>query len=279
MIYPTIKSKLSLYLWLTGLLVLLLLGLSTPAGAAPPAEVDPAELLQFTSGGHILGFAPDGVYAATGSHAYRVEFVDAAVTPVADTPTGDGDSGALPLSRVTYPNLWPGINLTYDAGDGIVRSTYTLAPGADPSAICLRYNAPVTIAADGSLRIGYETGELRESAPLAWQEIDGRRVPVEPDEVFYLEAAGDETEVRTRGRRRLRDVRSLAELAARFPKGLFVLVHRSAAVNVDRVAEVRRRADGRDWELRLEPPVNRVVPVARRRVAALWAAYGDEVRD
>ena len=40
-----------------------------------------------------------------------------------------------------------------------------------------------------------------------------------------------------------------------------------------------RRANGRDWELRLEPPVNRVIPVARGRVAALWAAYGDEVRD
>jgi len=65
---------------------------------------------------------------------------------------------------------------------------------------------------------------------------DGRRVPVEPDEILYLEAQGDETEVRTRRRRRLRDVRSLAEL--------------------------RRRANGRDWELRLEPPVNRVIPVA-----------------
>ena len=30
---------------------------------------------------------------------------------------------------------------------------------------------------------------------------DGRRVPVEPDEVFLLEADGDETVVRTRGRR------------------------------------------------------------------------------
>jgi len=29
---------------------------------------------------------------------------------------------------------------------------------------------------------------------------DGRRVPVEPEEVFFLEAAGDETEVRTRDR-------------------------------------------------------------------------------
>jgi hypothetical protein len=31
----------------------------------------------------------------------------------------------------------------------------------------------------------------------------------------------------------------------------------------------------RDWELRLEPPVNRVLPVARGRAEALWAAYGE----
>jgi len=103
----------------------------------------------------------------------------------------------------------------------------------------------------------------------------GRRVPVEPDEVFLLEADGDETRVRTRGRRRLRDVRSLGEVLARFPSGLFVQVHRSAAINVDRIAEVRRRENGRDWELRLEPPVNSVVPIGRTRLAAVWAAYGD----
>jgi DNA-binding LytR/AlgR family response regulator len=104
---------------------------------------------------------------------------------------------------------------------------------------------------------------------------DGRRVPLEPAEVFLLEAEGDETQIRTHGRRRLRDVRTLTQLLKRFPSGLLVQVHRSVAVNVDRISEVRRRANGRDWELRLEPPVNRVVPVARGRLPALWAAYGD----
>jgi DNA-binding LytR/AlgR family response regulator len=104
---------------------------------------------------------------------------------------------------------------------------------------------------------------------------DGRRVPLEPDEVFLLEADGDETEVRTRGRRRLRDVRALGEVVAHLPPGRFVQIHRSLAVNVDRVAELRRRPPGRDWELRLEPPVNRVLPIARGRLAALWAAYGE----
>lgn len=103
----------------------------------------------------------------------------------------------------------------------------------------------------------------------------GRRVPVEPDEVFFLEAAGDETRVRTRGRRHLRDVRSLGEILARFPAGLFVQIHRSFAINAERVTEVRRRDSGRDWEVKLEPPVNRVLPVGRSRVRDLWAAYGE----
>ncbi len=103
----------------------------------------------------------------------------------------------------------------------------------------------------------------------------GRRVPIEPGEVFLLEADADETRIRTRGRRRLRDVRSLGEVLAHFPQGLFVQVHRSAAVNVDRVSEVRLRDTGRDWELRLEPPVNEVVPIGRTRLQALWAAYGE----
>ena len=104
---------------------------------------------------------------------------------------------------------------------------------------------------------------------------DGRRVPLEPEEIFLLEARGDETELRTRGRRRLRDLRALGEVIERLPPGTFLQIHRSMAVNVDRVTEIRRRPNGRDWELRLEPPVNRVLPVARRRLAALWEAYGD----
>ncbi len=104
---------------------------------------------------------------------------------------------------------------------------------------------------------------------------DGRRIPLEPEEVFLLEAEGDETSVRTRGRRKLRDVRSLGEVLACLPAELFIRVHRSCAVNVDRVTEIRRRPNGRDWEILLEPPVNAVIAVSRERLPALWAAYGE----
>ena len=48
-----------------------------------------------------------------------------------------------------------------------------------------------------------------------------------------------------------------------------------ATSNPRRVALIRRRDVGRDWELRMAPPVNRVVPIARDRLASLWAAFDD----
>lgn len=148
-------------------------------GRGALAAAAPA-LLQFISGGHVLGFAQDAVYVADGSHAYRVEFVGAAhVAPVANSTQGDAGRAA-PLSRVTYADLWHGITLTYDAPEGaILRSTYRIEPFADVAQIRLRYNVPAHIESDGALALTYETGVMRESAPLAWQEIGGARVPVQ----------------------------------------------------------------------------------------------------
>jgi DNA-binding LytR/AlgR family response regulator len=100
-----------------------------------------------------------------------------------------------------------------------------------------------------------------------------RRRVVDLDDLYYLEAQGDETDVRQRGARRLRDVRSLGEMMNELgPRG-FVRIHRNHAVHPGRVREIRPDADGAGWEVRLEPPVNKVLPVSRRRLAALLRAY------
>jgi len=101
-----------------------------------------------------------------------------------------------------------------------------------------------------------------------------RRVVLEPDEVYYLEAAGDETIVRKRGRLTLRDVRSLAEVSEAFARFHFHRVHDKWAVNLRRVGEIRLQRDGRDWEVVLRPPVNRVIPVSRTRLRGLLARFG-----
>ena len=146
-------------------------------------------LLQFKAGGHVLGFSAGGFTAATGSHALHVDFIDSRnVQPQAQVP---GGGHAVPLEAVFYPNLWPGVSLLYDVPPGgILRSTYQLEPGADVGAIRLRYNAHLAVNQDGSLIINFDTGMLTESAPLAWQVIDGKQAAVGVRYTLHNEQAG-----------------------------------------------------------------------------------------
>lgn len=106
-------------------------------------------------------------------------------------------------------------------------------------------------------------------------QTDYRRVPIDPQAVYYLEADGDSTLIRTRSARRLRDVRALGELLpAYLPHGL-VRVHRSYAVNTSRIREIVRRKQGEHWQLRLQPPVGKILPISEKYLRALWQAYGD----
>ena len=169
-----------LHLFAIALLLVWAFSLTPGRTAQAAMQTEPSDLLQFTAAGHVLGFQAEGVYVAAGDHMLRVEFAGTQdVKPVANQmPSGDGQ--AQPLGRVTYADLWPGISLSYEhVAGGIVQSIYRLESGADVGQIRLCYNAPVEIEAGGSLRIGYETGQMRESAPVAWQDINGLRIPVD----------------------------------------------------------------------------------------------------
>jgi hypothetical protein len=141
-----------------------------------------ATLLQFKAGNHILGFGPNKAYLASTDHALSVEFLGTkGVMPKADSGIAPDKTmaKAMPLTKVVYQNLWEGISLTYTASkDGITESIYHVAPGADVSKIRLKYNVPVAIQKNGTLRFKFDKGFLAESAPVAWQDIDGKRIPV-----------------------------------------------------------------------------------------------------
>jgi len=99
---------------------------------------------------------------------------------------------------------------------------------------------------------------------------------VDPADVYFLEADGGDTLVRLRGvATGLRDVRRLAAVGPLFEPFGFLEIHRSYTVNLRRVRELRPREDGEDWEVKLEQPVNRVLPVARDALARLEAAFGE----
>ena len=98
---------------------------------------------------------------------------------------------------------------------------------------------------------------------------------LDPDGVYFLRASGGETEIRLRSRTPLVDVRPIGEVAPLFEPFGFVRIHREHAVNPAHIRLLRLQADGRDWELKLEPPVNRVLPIARDRLKGLRAALGE----
>lgn len=104
----------------------------------------------------------------------------------------------------------------------------------------------------------------------------GLRQAIDPDDIYFAEATGDDTEVRTRAARALRDVRPIGALEGPFLRRGFLRTHRNYLVNPRHVRQVRRRPQGDDWELKLDPPVNLVLPVSRSALAALWRAFGEE---
>lgn len=99
-------------------------------------------------------------------------------------------------AQLVYDQVYPGIGLQYDGSAGLLKGTYTIAPGADPGQIGWRYRGATDTRLDtaGDLQISLpSTGlgggagsggwlgdgpTLVERAPVAWQTVDGRRIPV-----------------------------------------------------------------------------------------------------
>ena len=83
------------------------------------------------------------------------------------------------VHQVTYAGLWDGVTAVYDAQDGaILKSTYYVDAGAGENAaeqIRLHYNRDVSLDEQGNLVIAYDNGTMTDSAPVAWQDIDGQR--------------------------------------------------------------------------------------------------------
>ena len=112
------------------------------------------------------------------------------------------------------------------------------------------------------------------SGSRIWLHVDdaGTRRIVDPADVYWIEAVAGDTFVRFRDRRRIQDLRPFATVAAAFAPHGFARVHRNHAVNLLRVLEVRRRST-RDYELKLEPPVNRVLRIGRGYLSVLADFY------
>ncbi|HTZ18735.1 MAG TPA: SBBP repeat-containing protein [Dissulfurispiraceae bacterium] len=177
-----------MYICITAMCALSVLLVSNAfSDSAPSASVSDktgpgSSMLQFKAGNHVLGFAPTKAYLAALDHALTAEFLGTkGVMPVSegDLQSSGVSSGAQALRKVIYKNLWPGITLVYSATrDGITESTYLISPGADVSKIRLQYNVPVELRKNGEIRFKFAKGYVTEAAPVAWQEIDGKKVSI-----------------------------------------------------------------------------------------------------
>ena len=96
-------------------------------------------------------------------------------------PEKDWKTGLPTFARVVYENLWPGIDLVYRGSVNKLKYEFQVAPGADPSRIRLRYLGSTSLALtmEGALQVETPEGGFEDAPPVAWQEIEGKRAPVE----------------------------------------------------------------------------------------------------
>ena len=84
------------------------------------------------------------------------------------------------FARVRYENVYPGINLVFYGNQGHLEYDFQIAPGADPTQAQLEFQGAKGLSVeDGALVIQAENGSLRLERPQIYQEIAGRREPVE----------------------------------------------------------------------------------------------------
>jgi len=84
------------------------------------------------------------------------------------------------FSRVSYENIYPGINLVFYGNQGQLEYDFKVAPGVDPAQAQLEFDGSQKISLDsGSLILKGDDGSLRFEAPRVYQEINGRRQAVE----------------------------------------------------------------------------------------------------
>jgi hypothetical protein len=85
----------------------------------------------------------------------------------------------LPSYRVvTYRNLWPGIDLRFRGGSGLLKYELLVRPGGDPSAVQLALQGAqgLSLGPAGTLLVRTSLGTLKDAAPLTYQTIAGRRI-------------------------------------------------------------------------------------------------------
>lgn len=148
--------------------------------------------------GGTLSFLPQHiVLALPDSEPLQIQFIGAApnsrivggdklpgvVNDIRGNDPAEWHTNLATYASLTYQSLYPGIDLHYDGTVGALKGTYFVQPHVDPAVIRWRYEGVQQVQLDpasGDLQlIGPNERVLKEHAPVAWQDLGGRRVPVD----------------------------------------------------------------------------------------------------
>lgn len=84
------------------------------------------------------------------------------------------------FARVRYENVYPGINLVFYGNRGHLEYDFQVRPGSDPAQAVLEFNGAKRLELkDGALVIQSQGGSIQLDAPVIYQEVAGKRQPVE----------------------------------------------------------------------------------------------------
>ncbi|HKO96282.1 MAG TPA: SBBP repeat-containing protein [Pyrinomonadaceae bacterium] len=88
--------------------------------------------------------------------------------------------GVPSYARVKYTEIYPGIDLVYYGNDGRLEQDFVVGPGSEPGAIKLGFEGVRRLRIDGNgdLVLAVPGGELRQSKPIAYQLVQGRKQDV-----------------------------------------------------------------------------------------------------
>jgi uncharacterized repeat protein (TIGR01451 family) len=93
-------------------------------------------------------------------------------------------------AAIVYKDVYPGIDLRFHGGQKTLEYDVVVHPGADPAVVRFALDGPgeAHVAPDGDLVMDFGGDQIRQEAPVVYQEEDGRRTPV--DGAFQLARNG-----------------------------------------------------------------------------------------
>lgn len=96
------------------------------------------------------------------------------------------------FATVRYAGVYPGIDLVYYEKAGDLEYDWVVAPGADPQRIAMAFESAgqVRIDRQGDLVVRAAGNEYRHKKPVIYQEVAGKRVPVEGRWTLHGNEAG-----------------------------------------------------------------------------------------